>query len=169
VPPGKPAQREQEASRHGVRARLASCVVATGQLVWHLGQTRTRTDWAAHLAPGVQQLPAMQRYDGVVDTLHTPWSLAGCRLVAHWGDVPSCPKALPRGVPRRAFLREPLPPQGFPCTPQHGAGLHHVERWLSVLARRFLNRGDLASVHDCATRLGDCMEIAHTHHAQPYR
>ena len=77
VAPGKPEKREHEYIRHGVRALLASFVVATGQLVWNLGQTRTSADWAAHLANVVQQLPAMQRYDWVVDNLNTHWSLDG--------------------------------------------------------------------------------------------
>ena len=71
VPPGKPAKREDEYIRHGVRALLASFVVPTGHLVWNLGQTRTSADWATHLANVVHQLPAMQRYDWVVDNLYT--------------------------------------------------------------------------------------------------
>ena len=38
--PGKPEKREHEYIRHGVRALIASFVVATGQVVWNLGQTR---------------------------------------------------------------------------------------------------------------------------------
>jgi hypothetical protein len=49
--------------RHEVRALIASFVVATGQVVWSLGQTRTSADWATHLAKVVYQLPEMQRYD----------------------------------------------------------------------------------------------------------
>ncbi|MBM3222703.1 MAG: hypothetical protein FJZ47_02705 [Candidatus Tectomicrobia bacterium] len=75
VQPSKPEKREDEYIRHGVRALLASFVVPTGQLVWNLGQTRTSADWAAHLTTVVQQLPVMQRYDWVVDNLHTHWSL----------------------------------------------------------------------------------------------
>ncbi len=119
-------------------------MVPTGQLVWHLGQTRTSADWAAHLANVVHQLPAMQRYDWIVDNLNTHWSLDVCRLVAQWCAVPYCPKALRRGVQR-------------------------VELWLSVLARRFRKRGDFASAHDFETRLGDFMELYNTHHAHPYR
>jgi len=80
--PGKPEKREHADIRHGVRALLASCVVATGQVVWHLGPPRTREDFATHWAHVLQQLPAMQRYDWVVDNLQTHWSLAVCRLVA---------------------------------------------------------------------------------------
>jgi hypothetical protein len=48
--PGKPEKREHEYIRHGTRVWLASFVVPTGQVVWKLGQTRTSTDIAAHLA-----------------------------------------------------------------------------------------------------------------------
>jgi hypothetical protein len=86
--PGKPEKREHEDIRHGGRALIASLGVATGQVVWHLGQTRTRVDFAAHLAHGVHPLPAMQRSDWVVDNLNTPWSLDVCRLVAQGCGVP---------------------------------------------------------------------------------
>ena len=62
--PGKPEKREHEYIRHGVRALIASFVVATGRVVWNLGPTRTSEDFATHLATVVQQLPAMQRYAG---------------------------------------------------------------------------------------------------------
>ena len=88
VTPGKPEKREHEYIRHGVRALIASFVVATGQVVWNLGQTRTSADFATHLATVVQQLPAMQRYDWVVDNLNTHWSIDVCRLVAQWARCP---------------------------------------------------------------------------------
>jgi hypothetical protein len=169
VQPGKPEKREHEYIRHGVRALLASFVVPTGQLVWNLGQTRTSADWAAHLANVVSQLPTMQRYDWVVDNLNTHWSLDVCRLVAAWCDLPFAPKALERGVQRRAFLSDPTHKHVLHFTPKHGSWLNQVELWLSVLARRFLKRGDYASAHDFDTRLLDYLEVYNTHHAHPYR
>ncbi len=169
VQPGKPEKREYEYIRHGVRALLASFVVPTGQLLWNLGQTRTSADWAAHLTNVVQQLPTMQRYDWVVDNLNTHWSLEVCRLVAQWCDVPYLPKALRRGVQRRAFLSDPTHQHVFHFTPKHGSWLNQVEWWLSVLARRFLKRGDFTSAHDFETRLCHYLEGYNTHHAHPYR
>jgi hypothetical protein len=169
VQPGKPEKREHEYIRHGVRALLASFVVPTGHLVWNLGQTRTSADWAAHLANVVHQLPAMQRYDWVVDNLNTHWSLDVCRLVAAWCALPFAPKALERGVQRRAFLSDPTHKHVFHFTPKHGSWLNQVELWFSVLARRFLKRGDYDSAHDFDTRLSDYLEVYNTHQAHPYR
>ena len=169
LPPGKPEKREHEYIRHGVRALIASFVVATGQVVWNLGQTRTSEDFATHLANVVQQLPEMQRYDWVVDNLNTHWSLAVCRLVAQWCKVPFVAQDLRRGVQRRAFLSDPSHQHVFHFTPKHGSWLNQVELWLSVLARRFLKRGNCCSAQDFATRLCDSLEVSNTHAAPPYR
>jgi hypothetical protein len=94
----------------------------------------------------------MQHYAWVVDNLKTPWSLDVCRLVAPWCGVPFAAKALRRGAQRRAFLSDPTHKHVFHCTPNHGSGLNQVEWWLSVLARRFLKRGDFHAAQDLATR-----------------
>lgn len=167
--PGKPAKREHEYIRHGVRVLIASFVVPTGQVLWHLGPTRTSEDFATHLAHVRQQLPAMTRYDWVLDHLNTHWSLEVCRLVAAWCALPFDPQALYRGEQRRACLSNPTHTQVFHFTPTHGSWLHPVELWFRVLARRFLTRGDFASPADFATRLVDYLEVYTTHHAHPYR
>jgi DDE superfamily endonuclease len=169
VQPGTPEKREYASIRHGVRALRASFVVPTGQRVWHRGQTRTSADGAAHLANVVHQLPAMQRYDWVVDNLNTHWSVDVCRLVAAWCDLPCAPKALERGVQRRAFLSDPTHKQVCHFTPTHGSWLKQVELWLSVLARRLLKRGDDDAAHEFDTRLSAYLEVYNTHHAHPYR
>jgi hypothetical protein len=167
--PGQPEKREHEYIRHGPRALVASFIVATGQVVWHLGQTRTSADCAAHLAHVVQQLPDMHRYDWVVDNLNTHWSLDVCRVVAQWCKVPLVAKDLCCGVQRRAFLSDPNQKHVFHFTPKHGSWLNQVELWLSVFARRFLTRGDCCSAQDFATRLNDSLEVYNTHQAHPYR
>ncbi len=169
VQPGKPEKREHEYIRHGTRALIASFVVPTGQVVWNLGKTRTSADFVAHLANVVQQLPDMQRYDWVVDNLNTHWSLALCRLVAGWCNVPFVAKDLLRGVQRRAFLSDPSHKHVFHFTPKHGSWLNQVELWFSVLARQFLKRGDFCSAQEFETRLCDYLEVYNTHHAHPYR
>jgi DDE superfamily endonuclease len=167
--PGKPEKREHEDIRHGTRALIASFVVPTGQVVWNLGQTRTSADFAAHWANVVQQLPAMNRYDWVVDTLNTHWRLDVCRVVAQWCQGPLVVNDLSCGVQRRAFLSDPSHKHVFYFTPKHGSWLNQVALWCSVLARRFLKRGDVDSAHDFETRLYDYLEVYNTHQAHPYR
>jgi hypothetical protein len=167
--PGKPEKREHESIRHGTRALIASFVVATGQVVWNLGQTRTSTDFATPLAHVVKQLPDMHRDDWVVDNLNTPWSLDVCRVVAQWCQGPLVAKDLRHGVQRRAFLSDPSHTQVFHFTPKHGSWLNQVEWWFSVLARRFLKRGDFCSAQAFATRLSDDLEVYNTHQAHPSR
>jgi hypothetical protein len=169
APPGQPATREQAYSRHGVRGLIASLVVPTGQVLWHLGPTRTSEDFATPLAHVRQQLPAMPRSDWVLENLNTHWRLDVCRLVAAWCHLPCAPKALHRGEPRRAFLSDPTHTQVYHCTPTHGSWRNQVALWLSVLARRFLTRGDCDSPEDFAPRVGDSLDVYNTHHAHPYR
>ena len=169
ITPGKPEKREQEYIRHGTRALIASFVVPTGQVVWNLGQTRTSADFAAHWTHVVKQLPDMKRYDWVVDNLNTHWSLELCRVVAQSCQVPFVVHDLSRGRQRRAFLSDPSHTHVFHFTPKHGSWLNQVELWFSVLARRFLKRGDFGSAQDFETRLSDYLEVYNTHQAHPYR
>jgi hypothetical protein len=169
IVPGKPEKREPAYIRHGVRALIASLVVPTGHVVWHVGETRTSADFAAPLTHVLTPLPTMRRYDWVVDNLNTHWSLEVCRLGAQWCNVPSRANDLRRGVQRWAFLSNPSHRHVFHCTPQHGSWLNQVALWLSVLARRLLKRGDFASAQDLETRLTDYLEVYNTHHAHPYR
>jgi hypothetical protein len=169
VQAGQPEKREHEYIRHGVRALLASFLVPTGQVLWTLGVTRTSEDFAAHLANVVRQLPDMTRYDWVLDNLNTHWSLEVCQLVAEWCQRPFEPKLLQRGIQRRAFLSDPAQKHVFHFTPIHGSWLNQVELWFSVLARRFLKRGDFSSVEDFEGRLGEYLEVYNTHQAHPYR
>ena len=124
---------------------INSLVVATGQIAWTIGATRTSPDFVAHLQHVYQRLPRMKRYDWIMDNLNTHWSLEVCRLVARWCKVPFEPKQLPREAERRAFLGDPTHRHVFHFTPKHGSWLNQAELFFGVLQRRFLARGSFTS------------------------
>jgi hypothetical protein len=167
--PGQPARREFEYIRYGTRSLLTTFCVPTGEVVWDLGLTRTSADWVAHLRHVVQQFPGKKRYDWVVDNLNTHWSLEVCRLVSEWCGVPLVEEDLGTGPQRRAFLSDPSHSHVFHFTPIHGSWLNQVELFFSVLARRFLRRGDFTSAEEFALRLEAWLTGYKDHHAHPYR
>ena len=173
--PTKPAQagrrerREHEYIRHGTRVLLNSLAVATGQIAWTIGSIRTATDFVAHLTQAYHCLPAMNRYDWVMDNLNTHWSLAVCHLVARWCKVPFVPQTLKTGPQRRAFLTDPSHRHVLHFTPKHGSWLNQAELFFGVLHRRFLARGSFTSAKDFIRRLERFLKDYNTRHAHPYR
>ena len=166
---GQPAKREFEYIRYGTRCLLTTFCVSTGEVVWDLRQTRTSQDWAAHLQHVRECFPDRRGYDWVVDNLNTHWSLEVCRLVAQWCKIPLVEKDLKTGPQRRAFLSDPSHAHVFHFTPTHGSWLNQVELFFSVLARRFLKRGDFASAAEFETRLQRWLKGYNERHAHPYR
>jgi transposase len=167
--PGKPEKREFEYIRHGTRALITSFVVPTGEVVWDLGPTRTSSDFAAHLLRVVRRFSAWQQITWVVDNLNTHWSLEACEILAALNGRPFLPRALKTGQQRKAFLADPGYPYRFVFTPTHGSWLNQVELWFSVLARRFLRRGDFASPAEFAARLRAFLDDYNERQAHPYR
>ncbi len=168
-PGGKRARREHEYIRHGTRVLINSLAVATGQIAWTLGATRTSTDFAAHLKQVYQSLPTMKRYDWVMDNLNTHWSLDVCRVVARWCRVPFEPHKLKKGHQRQTFLRDPSHRHVFHFTPKHGSWLNQAELFFGVVQRRFLARGSFPSLRDFARRLERFLHEYNARHAHPYR
>jgi len=68
---GRRERREHEYIRHGTRVLINSLAVATGQLAWTIGTTRTTRDFVAHLRQAFGKLPHMQHYDWVMDNLNS--------------------------------------------------------------------------------------------------
>jgi transposase len=167
--PGHPEKREHEYIRHGTRALIASFVVPTGEVVWDLGPTRTADDFAAHLLHVVQRFADWPRLTWVMDNLNTHWSLQACEILAALNGRSFCPRSLQRGWQRKAFLTDPAYAHRFVFTPKHGSWLNQVELWFSVLARRFLKRGDFASAAEFEERLGRFLDEYNAQQAHPYR
>ena len=167
--PGKPERREQDYIRYGTRALIASFIVPTGELIGDLGPTRTSVDFATHLSQVEGRLTQIKGFDWVLDNLNTHWRLEVCRVIAQLCDVPFEAAVLQTGKQRRAFLTEPTHKHVFDFTPIHGSWLNQVELWFSVFGRRFLKRGDLASMADFEARLLRYVEDYNGCHANQYR
>ena len=113
--------------------------------------------------------PQIKGFDWVLDNLNTHWSLEVCRVTAQLCDVPFDAAVLQTGKQRRAFLTDPTHKHVFHFTPTHGSWLNQVELWFSVFGRRFLKRGDFASMEDFEARLLGYVEDYNRSHAHPYR
>ncbi len=168
-PGGRRERREHEYIRHGTRVLINSLAVATGQIAWTIGGTRTATDFVAHLKRAYARLPRMKRYDWVMDNLNTHWSLDVCRVVARWCRVPFEPDTLKKGPQRRAFLSDPSHRHVLHFTPKHGSWLNQAALFFGVLHRRFLARGSFTSRRDFTRRLERFLTDYNARHAHPYR
>jgi hypothetical protein len=167
--PGHPERRERDYVRHGTRTLIASFAVPTGEVVWDLGPTRTNDDFAAHLLHALRHFAGFEQMTWVVDNLNTHYSLQACEVLAAVNGRPFWPGALRTGAQRRAFLSDPGYPFRLVYLPRHGSWLNQVELFFSVLARRWLRRGDFAGVADFEARLRVFLEDYNARQAHPYR
>jgi predicted exporter len=158
--PGKPAKREFEYLRLGTRTMITSFVVATGEVVWDLGPTRTNLDFRAHVLRVAAHFPAMEQFDWVVDNLNTHLSLDLCEVVAYLCGLPFRPEA------RTAFLDDvaaergmaPVGPADLAASPALAARLDPLlfrreGRWYGLAALTDVT--DPAAVRDAVAGLGD--------------
>jgi hypothetical protein len=167
--PGKPEKREFEYIRLGTRTMITTFVVATGEVVWDLGPTRTNLDFRAHVLRVATHFGAMKKFDWIVDNLNTHMSLDLCGVVAYLCGLPLNLKELKTQEQRRAWLSDPEHKHTFHYLPRHGSWLNQVEMWFSVLARQFLRRGDFSSLEEFTQRLLRYMEDYNQEKAHPYR
>lgn len=85
TPQGKVQRREFEYIRHGTRRAtplIANFNVATGQIIAPTcGDTRTESDFAAHIRTTIKDDPDASKWDFIVDCLNTHQSESLVRLV----------------------------------------------------------------------------------------
>lgn len=167
--PGKPEKREFEYIRLGTRTMISTFVVATGEVVWDLGPTRTNLDFRAHVLRVARHFPQMKQFDWIVDNLNTHMSLELCEVVAYLSGLSFRPKELQTQEQRRAWLSDEEHKHVFHYLPRHGSWLNQVELWFSVLARQFLRRGDFGSIKEFEDRLWMYMDEYNREKAHPYK
>jgi hypothetical protein len=131
--PGRVTLREHEYIRHGTQALTANLEIATGRcLAPSIGDTRTETDFAAHVEQTIALDPT-GKWIFIVDQLNTHQSETLVRLVAD-----ACGLDVDLGVKgkegilqskatRAAFLQDESHRIRFVYTPVHTSWLNQVE------------------------------------------
>ena len=145
--PGKVQRREFEYIRHGTQTLIANFNVATGQIISPTcGDTRTESDFAAHIRTTIKNDPDASKWDFIVDCLNTHQSESLVRLVLELEGleielgIKGESGILKSMQTRAAFLSDPTHRVVFDYTPKHSSWLNQIEIWFSILVRKLLRR-----------------------------
>ena len=175
--PAQPVKREFEYIRHGTQTLIASFDVSSGKILREsIGQTRTESDFLAHLQQMIKAHPQVKKWHLVMDCLNIHQSESLVRWVAKDEGIPATTlgKKGQYGIlqsmeTRAEFLSNREHNVVFHYTPKHCSWLNQIEIWFSILMRKLLKRSSFLSEGDLAVKILDFIAYYNDKMAKPFK